>query len=161
MARGIYPVSISADSLAETIETLVRNMNRLCNDIIVFDGDQEITVSDADTATHLYRITQEALSNAMRHANASRIRVAVEQDDERIAITVADDGAGSSIQKRPEGMGWHTMRYRANVIGATIAVQSSSSKGTTVRCTLPNVPAVAPATEHTPASPTTELVATA
>jgi signal transduction histidine kinase len=139
MARGIFPVSISADSLPNALQDLATTMNRLFGGIIAFECDEEIVVHDAEEAMHLYRIAQEALSNAMRHANATRIEVQLRQDEHHLTIRVADDGGGSSIQnlKRPNGMGWHTMRYRANLIGAELSLRTESGRGTEVRCTLP------------------------
>ncbi|HSI14927.1 MAG TPA: sensor histidine kinase [Chthoniobacter sp.] len=139
MARGIFPVSISADSLANAVEDLVANMNRLFGGIIVFVSDDEILVRDADEAMHLYRITQEALSNAMRHANATHIEVRLKQQEGKLTVVVADDGSGSAIQnpKRPDGMGWHTMRYRSNLIGADLSIHTEPGKGTEIRCVLP------------------------
>lgn len=139
MARGIFPVSISADSLANAVEDLVASMNRLFGGIIVLVCDEEILLRDADEAMHLYRITQEALSNAMRHANAMHIEVRLRQDEHHLTVIVADDGIGSAIQnpKRPDGMGWHTMRYRSNLIGAELTVHTEPGKGTEIRCAMP------------------------
>jgi len=143
MARGIFPVSISADSLSNALQDLVATMNRLFSGLIAFECDEEIVVHDAEEAMHLYRIAQEALSNAMRHANATRIDVRLRQDEHHLTISVADDGCGSAIQslKRPNGMGWHTMRYRANLLGAELSLRTEPGRGTEVRCTLP-IPAV-------------------
>jgi signal transduction histidine kinase len=143
MARGIFPVSISADSLSNALQDLSTTMNRLFSGLIAFECDEEIVVHDAEEAMHLYRIAQEALSNAMRHANATRIDVRLQQDEHHLTISVADDGCGSAIQslKRPNGMGWHTMRYRANLLGAELSLRTEPGRGTEVRCTLP-IPAV-------------------
>jgi len=137
MARGIYPVSISADSLAASVQDLAASMNRLFGGIIRVESDPEIMVNDAETAVHLYRIAQEALSNAIRHANATRIEVKLMQREHELIVVVSDDGSGSEIQKRTEGMGSYTMRYRANLIGAALAVEAAPGRGTEVKCTLP------------------------
>lgn len=139
MARGIFPVSISADSLSNALLDLTTTMNSLFNGAIVFTSDEEVVLHNADEAMHLYRITQEALGNAMRHANASRIEVQLTQDEHQLTILVADNGCGSTIQnlQRPHGMGWHTMRYRANLIGAELSLQSEPGQGTEIRCKLP------------------------
>lgn len=139
MARGIYPVSISADSVVVAVRELAGSMNRLFGGIISVEADPEIAVSDSDTAVHLYRITQEALSNAIRHANATRITVKLKQRGQELVMSVADNGAGSAIQPRPDGMGSYTMRYRANLIGAKLAIGTASGQGTEVKCTLPLV----------------------
>jgi signal transduction histidine kinase len=139
MARGIFPVSISADTLPDALQDLVTTMDGLFNGTIGFERDEDIVVHDAVEAMHLYRITQEALSNAMRHANATHIGVEVRQNEHQLAISVTDNGCGSAIQdlKRPNGMGWHTMRYRANLLGAELSLRTEPGHGTEVRCTLP------------------------
>jgi signal transduction histidine kinase len=142
LARGIYPVSIEGDGLGIALRELVLTTNALCHGMIGFESDEDIVVRDSEVAMHLYRITQEALSNAMRHSNATRVNVRLVRDDERLSISVADDGCGSAIQSRPDGMGWRTMRYRAKLIGAEIKVETKPSGGTTIRCSLP-VPALA------------------
>ncbi len=137
MARSIYPVSISDDNLPDAIQDLATTMNSLFRGSIRVRSDEEVIVKDRDTATHLYRIAQEALSNAVRHANATRIDVDISQDDQGVTMSISDDGCGSSIQKRPDGMGQHTMRYRANLIGARITMKTAPSRGTSVTCTVP------------------------
>jgi len=137
LARGISPLPMEADGLAVALRELVMVTRTLCHAAIGFESDDDIVVRDAEVAMHLYRITQEALSNAMRHSNATRVDVRVMRDDRRLSISVADDGCGSAIQGRPDGMGWRTMHYRAKLIGAQIEKESRPAGGTTVRCSLP------------------------
>jgi signal transduction histidine kinase len=139
LARGIYPVTIQGDGLGIALRELVMTTNTLCQGKIGFEGDDDIVVKDSEVALHLYRITQEALSNAMRHANATRVDVRLLRDQQRLTISVADDGCGSAIQGRPDGMGWKTMRYRAKLIGAEIKVDSKPAGGTTIHCSLPAI----------------------
>ncbi|MDR3406535.1 MAG: sensor histidine kinase [Chthoniobacter sp.] len=137
LARGIYPVSIKGDGLSLALRELVMTTKTLTHAPIGFESDEDIAVRDSEVAMHLYRITQEALSNAMRHANATRVNVRVTRENQRLNISVADDGRGSAIQARPDGMGWRTMRYRAKLIGAEIKMESMPAGGTTVRCSMP------------------------
>ena len=137
LARGIYPVSIKGDGLGIALRELVMTTKSLTHAPIGFESDDDIAVRDSEVAMHLYRITQEALSNAMRHANATRVDVSVTRKNQLLNISVADDGCGSAIQARPDGMGWRTMRYRAKLIGAEIKMESKPSGGTTVRCSIP------------------------
>jgi signal transduction histidine kinase len=137
LARGIYPVSIEGDGLGLALRELVMTTNTLCHGMIGFESDDDIVVKDSEVAMHLYRITQEALSNAMRHANATQVNIRLLRDHQHLSVSVADDGCGSAIQGRPDGMGWRTMRYRARMIGAEINVETRPTGGTTVRCSLP------------------------
>jgi len=137
LARGIYPLPMEPDGLSMALRELVVATRTLCHAAVGFESDEDIVVKDSEVAMHLYRITQEALSNAMRHSNATRVDVRVMRDDQRLSISVVDDGCGSAIQGRPDGMGWRTMHYRAKLIGARIEKESKPSGGTTVRCSLP------------------------
>ena len=137
LARGIYPLPMEPDGLGMALRELVMTTRTLCHTAIGFESDEDIVVRDSEVAMHLYRITQEALSNAMRHSNATRVDVRVMCDNQRLSISVVDDGCGSSLQSRNDGMGWRTMHYRARLIGAQIEKLSPAAGGTTVRCSLP------------------------
>ncbi|MBS0374839.1 MAG: PAS domain-containing protein [Proteobacteria bacterium] len=92
-----------------------------------------------EASNHLYRIAQEALTNAARHAGATRIRVELAADANRVAVTVRDDGRG--FRGEPgDGMGLRTMRTRADAIGARLTVQAAPGSGTLVTCECANRP---------------------
>ena len=147
LARGIYPVSMEVDGLSLALHELVMTSNTLFQAKIGFESDEDIVVEDAEVAMHLYRIAQEALSNAMRHANASRVEVHLTREPQRLIISVADDGCGSPIEGRSDGMGWRTMNYRAKLIGADLRMETRPDAGTIVRCSLP-MPALADSQEQ-------------
>jgi signal transduction histidine kinase len=82
----------------------------------------------------LYRIAQEALNNAVKHARATNIAVSLEQLQNRVALSVRDDGVGfDKAQVRPEQLGLSIMRERAQEIGADLSIQSRPGAGTQVR----------------------------
>lgn len=88
----------------------------------------------------LYRVVQEALANAVRHAGASRIRVVVEGDGTRVRATVSDDGAGFSVAAREAAdpcLGLFGMRERAAYAGGSAVVESAPGRGTRVTVELP------------------------
>ena len=87
---------------------------------------------------HLYRIAQEAVSNAVRHSRARNIRITLEQENGETALTIEDDGAGLARDaSQAGGMGLRTMRYRAGLIGGKLEVGPGPSGGTLVVCRLP------------------------
>jgi signal transduction histidine kinase len=137
LARGIYPVTMERDGLSVALQGLVFATKALTNVNVTFETDENVIVKDPEVSMHLYRIAQEALSNAMRHAKASRVTMRLIQEDHRLTVCVEDDGCGSDMRHRPDGMGWRTMRYRANLIGAKLDVSTPSSGGTMVRCLIP------------------------
>jgi signal transduction histidine kinase len=128
---------------------------------IGFESDEDVVVQDSEVAMHLYRITQEALSNAMRHSNATRVDVRLMRDRQGLSISVVDDGCGSSLQGRSDGMGWRTMHYRARLVGAQLEKLTPSSGGTTVRCSLPLPAPAAPAATLPTVTPVATAVAVA
>jgi signal transduction histidine kinase len=137
LARGIYPVTMERDGLSVALQGLVLAAKALTSVQVVFETDENVIIKDPEVAMHLYRIAQEALSNAMRHANASQVVMRLTREDHRLTVCVEDDGCGSGIQSPADGMGWRTMRYRANLIGAELDVTNSATGGTAVRCLLP------------------------
>ena len=90
-------------------------------------------------ATHLYRIVQEAINNAVKHGKAKRIVISLKPAGNHIVLAVTDDGAGfSNENKKNGGMGLHIMKYRAGVVGALLEVRSGTDgAGTTVECIFP------------------------
>jgi two-component system sensor kinase FixL len=92
---------------------------------------------DAEVATHLYRIVQEATHNAVKHARAGQLSIFVEGGRRCLELTVRDDGVGLPEQPPPGGMGLHLMHYRARMIGAALRVEAGPEGGTQVMCTLP------------------------
>jgi signal transduction histidine kinase len=137
LARGIYPVWREGETLAMALRSLVARLNALCRGSVEFRNNGDILPQDAETAMHLYRITQEALQNALRHANATRIFVSLDATERGFTLTVGDNGCGSGIRVRPDGIGWRTMKYRAKRIGAKISVSSPPTGGTIISCSVP------------------------
>ncbi|MDX3866470.1 HAMP domain-containing sensor histidine kinase [Streptomyces scabiei] len=90
---------------------------------------------DHQTELVLYRVAQEALTNAARHAEAGQVEVSLRHTGEAVVLAVADDGRGTGVAR--EGAGMRGMRERALLIGATLDVTSQPQAGTTVRLTVP------------------------
>jgi two-component system sensor histidine kinase UhpB len=92
-----------------------------------------------DTSTHIYRIIEEALSNAHKHGGAKTAQVALKASDTALVIKIRDDGRGIAWldNKRPIGMGLLGMRERATLSGGVLSVRSRPMAGTTVTVTIP------------------------
>jgi signal transduction histidine kinase len=96
-----------------------------------------VEVADATVATHLYRIAQEAVNNALKHSKTKKINVSLVQSRQQLVLAVRDDGCGFSHPAlNHDGMGLRVMRYRADLIGAKLDITGQSGKGTCVTCTL-------------------------
>ena len=88
-------------------------------------------------ALHLYRIAEEAVANAVKHAGATSITIGLAILAGRPVLEIKDDGKGIGRKVKNEGMGLRNMQYRANVIGGDLTLEEREGGGTCVRCTLP------------------------
>jgi PAS domain S-box-containing protein len=140
LARGLSPVAAQRDGLVLGLEALVSQtcerygVNVLLRQEVAETTDDHPLFDDA-TATHLYRIAQEAVVNAVRHGKARHITIALIACEESIRLSVEDDGSGFAVRAaQGSGMGLKIMRYRARMIGADLRIDSVPGGGTTIRC---------------------------
>lgn len=136
LARGLFPVELETNGFMSALHELTNHAQELFKVECRFECNGLVAIRDNVAATHLYRIVQEAINNAFRHGKARRIVVSLIPAGDKVALIVADDGIGFTNQTRKgSGMGLHTMKYRAGVVGATLQIESRSGKGATVICT--------------------------
>jgi signal transduction histidine kinase len=138
LARGIAPVEMDAEGLRAAFQELAANVTRLSRITCVFDCDARVLIHDAATATHLYRIVQEAVGNAMRHGKPRRIDITLTERNGRVTLTVEDDGAGLPEKwQKNQGLGARIMAHRAAMIGGTFSIEPNPTGGTSVKCLVP------------------------
>jgi len=150
LARGIFPVHVDRQGLAVALGDLARNMSRLTGVRIEVHERGEANLGDPETSMHLYRIAQEAVANAVRHADATCVTVTLDSRPDRVELCIEDDGRGfdPTIEQPGKGMGLRTMRYRAQSMDhCELNVAARPAGGTMVRCVL-DLPPAAPSTEH-------------
>ena len=149
LARGIFPVQVETDGLVSALNDLATKANFVREGSVEFTASEDIRIGDSQMELHLYRIAQEAMSNAARHANSKRVTVNLVQKGPELTLTIADDGKGFAANKNgSEGIGLRTMRYRAQLIGANLTIKSEEGHGTVVKCVLPFPPAVPASPPH-------------
>jgi PAS domain S-box-containing protein len=137
MAKGLDPVGLHEGGLAASLEELGRS-TRLLTGVACRLKCMPVRLAEEAVATHLYRITQEAVNNALKHARARHIDITLEDREGMIVLAIADDGVGIRADAgQAGGMGMHTMRYRADTIGASLRVEQGPCGGTVVTCILP------------------------
>jgi len=137
LARGLSPVEIEPNGLMAALNSLAINATNLFRVHCSFECPQPVLLENRASATHLYRIAQEAIGNAVKHGQAKRIVVILKRVDGELIMTVKDNGAGFSQDGRAiEGMGLRIMEYRADMIGAMLRIDSLKGEGTTVACRL-------------------------
>jgi signal transduction histidine kinase len=141
LSHGLIPVDVEGQqpsALPEALRRLSKNAERLFNVECEFQGTESVRVHDNTTATHLYRIAQEAVNNAVRHGEADHLRIVLAAGDEQVRLQVRDDGSGFDEEEVTDaGMGMRIMNYRARIIGGTLDVNSTLGDGTVITCTLP------------------------
>jgi signal transduction histidine kinase len=131
IAHGIHPAVLSEGGLAPALRALARRSA----------VPVELTVSTSGRLAErievtAYYVVSELLTNAVKHARASVVRVTVEQPDKTLHLSVRDDGAGGADPAR--GSGLIGLRDRVEAIGGTVVIQSPTGAGTTVLVSLPS-----------------------
>jgi signal transduction histidine kinase len=135
LAHGLYPVALDEKGLMSALHALAVTTQRLFGVACLFECDHPVLVRDNSVGTHLYRIAQEAVTNAVRHGKARRISLKLHAKDRLTFLTVDNDGRPFPARLPPDrGMGLKVMNYRAEMIGGTLTVQRRPGGGTRVSC---------------------------
>jgi len=138
LARSLIPVQIGDGGLSTALQELADSSTRLLNTQCTFDPAGGNTAHDDACAVHLFRIAQEAISNATRHGKAKCIDIRLSANEHVTTLSIADDGVGiSRTGGNARGMGISIMQYRANVIGGELSIEDRTPRGTIVCCTTP------------------------
>jgi PAS domain S-box-containing protein len=141
VSRGLYPVKLEAEGLMSGLEELASNVGVRFKVPCVLQCDHQVRLTDNVVSTHLYRIAQEAVTNAIRHASASQICIRLQLDGGMLVLSVMDDGIGMIPRQQRNGMGLHIMEYRSRTIGAKFHLDSRKGAGTTITVSVPLVEA--------------------
>ena len=137
LARGLVPVELDGHGLPAALMRLASNASTLFGINCSFHKAGPTDYIEPSSGMHLYRIAQEALSNAARHGNATHVRIELSQNAERIRLRVEDNGTGFSTDWESKGgSGVRIMKYRANIVGGSLDITESLSGGTAVGCTI-------------------------
>ena len=137
LAQGLSPVQLDRDGLVGALGHLAKNMGKIYGIPIQLDAPRRVALTDPAVAMDLYRIVQEAATNAVRHADAQHITILLQEDEGVLTVEIIDDGSGIKAElPSSNGMGMRIMRYRANIIGAALEIIQPRTGGTCVRCIL-------------------------
>ena len=154
LARGLIPVEVDGHGLMSALSDLAAQTSQLrvhsadshetALVTCTFRCDSPVEMADNFVATHLFRIAQEAVTNALKHGHADRIEITLAKEMGQLSLAIQDNGRGvdenSSARPAdsplPKGMGLRIMGYRAALIGAILKVERLEPRGTRVLCTL-------------------------
>ncbi|MEZ4700843.1 MAG: GAF domain-containing protein [Rhodothermales bacterium] len=135
--RGLTPTQLFYEGLATALNELAHNTTGLPGITCSFMTDGLVDVWEKDTKMHLYRIAQEAVNNALKHAEASEILISLNARGSEITLSIEDDGKGFDPAVRTgKSLGLNSMDYRARTIKGSFDISSSAGKGTIVRCVI-------------------------
>ena len=138
LARGLSPVTLESEGLMAALQELALHTQAMFGVTCRFECDAPVLVPDSAAATHLFRIAQEAVSNALKHGKARRIALQLRDGRAGVSLRISDNGAGFPAQTpRTKGMGLRIMQSRAGMMGGTLAIERNSGGGASVMVSVP------------------------
>ncbi len=137
LSKGLVPVELDADGLMAALAELAARTSELPDVTCVFECNRPVRILDNQAATHLYRLSQEAVTNALKHGHATDIIVKLTNDRDFITLQIQDNGGGFDNQRDPAGIGLRIMAYRAELIRGHLTIGQALPCGTLITCKLP------------------------
>ena len=137
LAKGLFPVGLAEEGLISAIREWSAQQESLFGVTILVSCPNPVSIENNVTSTHLFRIAQEAVNNAIRHGKASQVHIDLAISEGTVSLSVKDDGLGlpESLGDH-RGMGLNIMSYRARMIGGTLSIKRAIDGGTIVVCSL-------------------------
>jgi PAS domain S-box-containing protein len=137
LARGMVPVPVDREGLMAALSELAHQTTEMHGVPCAFECPAAVEIDNDDEATHFYRIAQEAVSNAIRHAGPTAIWIRLEQVDKSVVLEVRDNGIGLRLPPIPgRGVGLRLMEHRCAMIGGTFLIEQHADGGTRVACSV-------------------------
>lgn len=137
LARGLYPVRLETEGLEMALVELASTLSRRFDIACSVHSPSPLPHFGTNPGIQLYRIAQEAVTNAAKHSGATRITIHLSADSHQFQLKIEDDGMGiHQAVRNPQGMGLNIMEYRARMIGADFRIETRPEGGTAVTCRL-------------------------
>ena len=137
VARGLYPAALESQGLRAELERLADTTRALQRMACDFHADPDVQVGDPLLAINLYRIAQEAINNAVKHSQARHLRIDLVCSDGNYCLSVSDDGIGFNPERITHGLGMHSLRARANLLGGRLDITKNAQGGATISVACP------------------------
>jgi len=139
LAKGLHPVDLDASGLVSALHELAATTEQVFDICCTFNCDESVPIYDATVAVHLYRIAQEAVTNAVKHGRAENIVIGLAPDTDMLILTIKSDGLDfPEVLPKSKGIGLQIMNYRAEMIDGALDVRRGAEGGTIVTCTFLN-----------------------
>jgi two-component system CheB/CheR fusion protein len=141
LARGLVPIQIYADGFMISLKEITESIERQSQIPIKLQIDDVVLFFDDATATHLYRIVQESLNNAVKHAKADQISVSLKIEKDHGVLEIIDNGIGIPLDlEDSSGLGLSIMKHRCGLFYGEITINPAGDRGTKVCCRFPITP---------------------
>jgi len=137
LARQLRPTALDDLGLKAALAGHVEELERQGGIEASFEAQGDFSDLPAEIQLVVYRVAQEALSNAARHSGAETVKVGLTHEGKRVELTVGDDGSGFTFDQAARGLGITGMRERALLVGGEVEVESRPNVGTRVRLRVP------------------------
>jgi PAS domain S-box-containing protein len=139
LARGLSPVTFDRGGLALALEELARRLSAMFHINVRCEADDSLDRGlESVNALHLYRIAQEAVTNAAQHGSAGQVSIELRCDAERGLLRIEDNGHGfNPAVHQSKGLGLRIMHYRAQMMAGSLRIESGRTRGTIVSCWFP------------------------
>jgi PAS domain S-box-containing protein len=139
LARGLSPVTFDRGGLALALEELARRLSAMFHISVRCEADDRLDRGlESVNALHLYRIAQEAVTNAAQHGSAGQVSIELRVDAGRGLLRIEDNGHGfNPAMQQSKGLGLRIMHYRAQMMAGSLRIESARSRGTVVSCWFP------------------------
>jgi PAS domain S-box-containing protein len=139
LAKILHPVDLSTGGLITALGELAETTEKLFRVTCTFQYNELIEIEDTETAAHLYRIAQEAITNALKHGKTKKISISLNRNTDKSTLTVKNDGLNFPKQSeaRGTGLGLQIMEHRSDLIHGTLSVHKADEGGTIVTCEFP------------------------
>ena len=138
LAAGLLSVKVEQHGLEWALRDLADETSTRNNVRCVFTVRQPIAFADSNVAVQVFRIVQEAISNSLRHGRAQNITIELAESNGTVSLIITDDGVGLPRRRKKDGLGLHSMQYRAKRLGGAMEVRRAVKSGTVVICSFPS-----------------------
>ncbi len=138
VARGLHPVADVPEGLRIALAELAKHVSDRGGIACRFECNERVLVADNGLSTHLFRIAQEAVNNALRHGHPKHVSVTLTEENGMLVLAVENDGRALRTPRGPKlGLGLRIMRSRCEAMSGKIEIRPTQPRGTLVRCTVP------------------------
>lgn len=139
LAKGLHPVDLTTGSLMSSLAELASGTQQLFGVRCDFHYDRELEITSIEKVVHLYRIAQEAVTNAIKHGRTKNIGIRIVHGSGECTLSIENDGRDfpKKFEEQGTGMGLQIMDHRVDLIGGQVTIRKGPKSGTLVTCTFP------------------------